>query len=1409
MRNVCAAVVLSLLLAVSASAATFTVTNTNDSGPGSLRQAITDANAAAPSTVAFSIGSGVRTIMPLSVLPAVSQTVTIDGSTQPGYAGTPLIELNDSLIPTSSAFTSCLDVNGTVRALAINRCTGTGIGLRSGKITACFIGTDVTGHTALPNTIGIQSLASAGVIGGNSDAEGNLISGNQRDIIVDTSGSEVAHNRIGTDVTGEAALGFNGSAAISVEYHSDVTVHDNVIAAHSMGIECFYSSGTLINWNYIGVSRSGTPMHNSLGIHVYQSNFTQIGTNGANVIAYNVNAGIEMDGASIRNTVRGNLIHHNGTIGLDLSTNYTIDGVTSNDFGDGDSGPNLLQNFPVLNSVSSVAGQTTIIGTINTTPNQLLSLDFYSSSQCSNSGFGEGETPLTSVTVQTNASGNGSFTLTFPATLNPGSVVTATATDPFGNTSEFSACRTVSGAGSFVFSGSTNSTNEGNGSMTVFVARTNGTAGAASVNYATANGTATAGSDYTATSGTLSFSDGDFQKSFIIPITNDAVYEGNETFTVSLSGPTNGTSIGNPSAQTITIFDNEQPPSITIADASLIEGNSGTSNMTFTVTLTGATTVPATVPYQTFSNYAQSGVDFQFVSGTLTFAAGETQKTITVPIIGDTTPEADETFYLQLFSPTNAFLSRSVAFGTILNDDTGGPNVTASDARIVEGNTGTKSAEITFTASQPYYGYVNYFTVAGTAVPIRDYVSQSNSVFFNNETSKTITIPIVGDTVPEPDETFTVSVSLSNFTSTFFTVRSSITITIENDDTGVGPTRLNIPTGGTLPLTINLGSVTPQTVTFTSSNPDVATIPGTVQASGNTQVDVTGVHPGNTTITGTLPPGFGNVVPIIDVYVYDPVTLVLSPATLHVPVGGTATIRASFNPALDVAETAVLTPVGLGGITLPDRVTIEAGQTASFTIKGVKRGHLVLTATLGEGHPGAVTFVDIDVDDPPTTPSITQVSPANGPAAGGTAVTINGANLRAECTIRFGGVPATNVSFISASSMTAVTPEHAPGAVDMSLACGTDAFTFTNGFTYLAASATLSSVAPSFGSTGGNTLVKITGTNIASGCWPFFDGLPARAAIVNGPAEMIASTPAHTTAATVPIVLRCTGFADASLANAFTYSSAAESSPVITDVDPLVGSSGKSVTISGAGFRLDDAVTFDVTPATVLATSPGTHIVRIPDLPLGKTSITVRDLGGHASTTGPIFTIVEPQPPQIAGVTPATSRPSNEVTLDGSGFRPGYTFTIGDQPAAIVTMTYTRVVLRVPQLTPGSYAVNVLNAASKIAAIGPQLKIVAAGLAVTRIAPICATTDGGGLMTINGSGFVAGAVVTFDGAIATGSVVVDAQTITLTLPPLPAGSPRIVVTNPNGDSASLTNALNVTSPFDPNGCAPRPRPARH
>ena len=105
----------------------------------------------------------------------------------------------------------------------------------------------------------------------------------------------------------------------------------------------------------------------------------------------------------------------------------------------------------------------------------------------------------------------------------------------------------------------------------------------------------------------------------------------------------------------------------------------------------------------------------------------------------------------------------------------------------------------------------------------------------------------------------------------------------------------------------------------------------------------------------------GTLKATIEVYVYDPVALVLTPSAVHVPLGGTATIRASFNPPLDVAETAAITKLGFGDVTVQDRLTVDPGQTTSFTIKGVKRGHVTLSATLGPVRGNAVTLVDIEV----------------------------------------------------------------------------------------------------------------------------------------------------------------------------------------------------------------------------------------------------------------------------------------------------------------------------------------------------------------------------------------------------------------------------------------------------------------
>src|SRR5206468_2335890 len=135
------------------------------------------------------------------------------------------------------------------------------------------------------------------------------------------------------------------------------------------------------------------------------------------------------------------------------------------------------------------------------------------------------------------------------------------------------------------------SVSESASGITLTVYRNNGSGGAASVDYATASGTATAGSDFTSKSGTLSFADGEVSKTIVVPILEDTLFEGPESFTVTLSNPTNGTTVG-ASTATVTINDNDPGPTASINDITVTEGNSGTTPAVFTVTLTSAASIP-------------------------------------------------------------------------------------------------------------------------------------------------------------------------------------------------------------------------------------------------------------------------------------------------------------------------------------------------------------------------------------------------------------------------------------------------------------------------------------------------------------------------------------------------------------------------------------------------------------------------------------------------------------------------------------------------------------------------------------------------------------------------------------------------------------------------------------------------
>lgn len=194
--------------------------------------------------------------------------------------------------------------------------------------------------------------------------------------------------------------------------------------------------------------------------------------------------------------------------------------------------------------------------------------------------------------------------------------------------------------------------------------------GPVTVAYSTADGTATAGDDYAASSGTVTFAAGETSKMVHVDIKGDLLAEGNETFTVNLSNAA-GANIADGTAIGTIIDDDGAPalPALSIADLAVAEGNGEHAHFMFAVTLDKAATGPVTVAYSTANGTATAGSDYVASNGTLTFAAGETSKTVHVDIIGDTVFEASETFTIKLSNASGATLADATAVGTIVNDD--------------------------------------------------------------------------------------------------------------------------------------------------------------------------------------------------------------------------------------------------------------------------------------------------------------------------------------------------------------------------------------------------------------------------------------------------------------------------------------------------------------------------------------------------------------------------------------------------------------------------------------------------------------------------------------------------------------------------------------------------------------------
>jgi parallel beta-helix repeat protein len=427
--------------------AVFTVTTAADSGAGSLRQAIDDSNAAAgKDSIAFAIGTGAHTISPLTALPALTDTAgtIVDGSSQPGFAaGAPVITIDGT---SAGAGTNGLQIQGglsTVLGLNIQNFDGDQIEISGGgndSVLGCFL----IGSGADPSGDGVAVGAADCRIGGPAAGDRNVIGSNLSqsgiDVLGAGNGAIIENNVIGADAAGTAATP-NGTGILVVDAN-DVTLINNLISGNSGdGVTLTGSADNIIlRDNRIGTDATGAASLANGGTGIALTDTAgsgptgaQIGNPGAaNIIAFNGAAGISISGTGTNNAISGNSIFSSTGLGIDLGTL----GRTANDANDADSGPNDLQNFPVLSqAVLNPGGTASVIsGSLNSKPSTAYRIEFFSTPV---SGGVGGKTFLGATSVTTDSSGNATFNFN-SSVIGAGLSVTATATDPNGNTSEFS-----------------------------------------------------------------------------------------------------------------------------------------------------------------------------------------------------------------------------------------------------------------------------------------------------------------------------------------------------------------------------------------------------------------------------------------------------------------------------------------------------------------------------------------------------------------------------------------------------------------------------------------------------------------------------------------------------------------------------------------------------------------------------------------------------------------------------------------------------------------------------------------------------------------------------------------------------------------------------------------------------------
>lgn len=590
------------------------------------------------------------------------------------------------------------------------------------------------------------------VLSNTADGDGGGIYNYTAGVITITQ-STLAHNTSG-GIYGGAI--YAGGLALSIE---DTTVADNSAGSFGGGVAILMSGATVLD----RVTLSGNQAASGAGLFSQQGTITATNTTVSGNNATNNHGGIYVTGPDT------SLFLQNSTIAYNTRTNTA---------GNGFNGV-MTGNSAVASLLNTVLAYNQEKNCASTSPPTSLGHNMSSDFTCglSQTGDQQGVDPLLGPLAD-----NGGFVLTHA--LLPNSPAIDAGDDaqcppldargiirPYdGDGDSLATCdigavearRQLSIADSTVAEGDSGTVTA---VFTVTLAPTSTLT--VQVDYATADDTATGGVDYTPVSGTLTFAPGETEKIISVAVIGDTSDELDETFEVLLSAPVNADLLD--AQATGLIVDDDGLPALSIADQTVLEGNTGATSMQFDVTLSPASASVVTVDYATVSGTASAGDDYTAVADTLTFNPGEISKVITVDVLGDSVDEGNsEAFTLQLSNPANAALADGEALGTILDDDTARLSIGVGP-QVLEGGAGATPAvfDVTLSAPAAFTVTVDYATSDGYgdggAVAGQDYLAISGTLSIApGQTVQPITVTVYGDVISETDEIFWLNLSNSD-----------------------------------------------------------------------------------------------------------------------------------------------------------------------------------------------------------------------------------------------------------------------------------------------------------------------------------------------------------------------------------------------------------------------------------------------------------------------------------------------------------------------------------------------------------------------------------------------------------------------------------------------------------------------